>query len=340
MHQSKQHHVRVLAGTLLGVFGLAAMITAPPARAGELYRVSKVVRHSEQGRSTGDTRPGPVVPANHQVHELVSGLGAMMTVAGPDMNGFGGRLYVVLSESNEIVLVDGTGAIEPFADLGAVTPGGYPCTPTIDRLGTYGGSLFVADLRHDAACEVDPGGAPSIFAQLGEPGPIAFDPFGAFDGKLYAIDGDGSVHALEADGSLTLLATGVGGHGGSITFAGGGALGDTMFITDPDGRRIVALGELHPVGAPAATWADLAPLGVEPVSMAVSDGGPFGTDVAYVVDAAQGRVVRLAADGSFVDEFVTGLIEPVSVELPVGGDFAGRMIITAEDRIWVVTPPG
>ncbi|MHC5113927.1 MAG: SMP-30/gluconolactonase/LRE family protein [Planctomycetota bacterium] len=341
MQDTRQHHVRIIAAALLGALVIVAMTANGPVQArgktgGGVDLGNGIIRHSEQGHSTGDTPPFPVVPVGYQVNELVSGLGTMRTVAGPDTNGLGGGLYVVMPETNEIVVVDADGAVETFTDLSEITPDGYPSSPTIDRLGTYGGSLFVADMQHDFACEVDPEGGASIFTTLSDGGPIAFDPHGAFGGKLYATDSFGDVLALETDGTTTLLATGHGTPGDAMTFTTDGAFGDMLLIADSVGRRILGLDPQHPAGTPAPVWVDLETSGIVPVSVAVSEGGPFGQGLALVVDAAAGRIVRLAPDGSYVDTFVSGLGDPVSVELPSSGAFAGRMLITVEDRVWVV----
>jgi hypothetical protein len=342
MQLSRVLSFRRHAAAPITIGALALLVPAPSAHGqhGEKARPG-LTGHSEQGHTTGDTKPPPDALPSFLVRPLACGLGRAQTTAGLTHDP-GVGLYVALYDDNVLVTIDDEGTISTFADLDPLAPDGHPQAPTLDVLGTYEGALLFHEAGSNALCQVGSDGTPSVLVDPSDASASMTaglcDPYGAFGGRMLLTDRSGSLRAVEADGTLTLLAKRVGHVGHALAYGAGGDFGNAVYVTDVGRRRILRVDASHPAGATAPVWLDLSDTPIVPSSIAISAAGPFGTDVMYVADAGLGRVIMLGADGSFQGEFVTGLMGEPSIELPRDGVFAGSMVITSGGSIWVIEP--
>ncbi|MBT8486596.1 MAG: hypothetical protein KJO43_13530 [Phycisphaerae bacterium] len=301
--------------------------------------------HTEQGRAVRDSNQPPGLDDGFMSTLIASGLGSITATCGPDNGLFDPGLYVLLHEENEVVAMDTLGLFTPFADLAGVdeAAGDPSARLAFDRTGHYGSTLFVGDLVDETADTVDPDGSVGLFGLPAPCSALAFDPYGAFDGRLFAVDANGDLQAMAADGTVELFAPNVGSRA-TMTFAPEGAFGPALYLADPDGGRIHRIEPTHPAGEPAPIWV-IESLGIDvlaaaPAVLALSSSGSFGNEVMYVFDERMQAVHRFGPDGESQGVFATGLSSRVSIELPHEGLFAGSMIMIIDDEIWVVRPQG
>ena len=272
---------------------------------------------------------------------LLFDVGTTQTAMGPGTNGFGTQLFLVVQEAGQVIKVDPQGSVDLVADLGSVNPQARPWSPTFDALGGYSSELIVCD-SPGQMYNISPTGLVSRFEGLraiaGELQAAACDPTGGFGGHLMVVDGEGLLWQADFRGDLSLVATGLGDGVSSLRFCNDDTSGPTLFIVDRGGKRLLALTTEHEPAAPAPLWMDLSPLGVEPVSLAVSAGDSFGRGAVYIADIGGDRIVRCSADRQLVQVFATGISRPTALEIPQDGEFGGTMVVTGSDSVWLIQP--
>lgn len=330
----------ILRATMLVVAGVAAIAGTIDVHA-EAPLLDGFVRHSEQGHAMTKAVALPVVVQHgHYIEPLKTNLGPFQFAAGPGANGFDTQLHVVQCMTGQVIKIDALGVVTPFADLGSFEPlGAQPWAPTFDVLGTYSGSMLLGDTS--GVVEVETEGATAQFdinAPVGHDVMIlACDPYGAFGGALFAIDEAGWVQTVAMDGSMTMTATGLGLDRHAMAFGPGGGFGDDLYIADEEHEMIYRVPADHLPGDPVVPWLDLSGLNVRPISIAMSTGGPMGTDVLYVMDGRSRALLKFGADGSFLGPVVVGLGGSATISIPDSGQFADTVLIGAKGTIWVLS---
>ncbi len=289
------------------------------------------------------------VESGFMVSQLVTGLDRPFAAAGPAANGYTGDLYVTTGANKEIVRIDLSGTVHPFADLSSLIPFDAAFWATFDILGNYGGELFVDDDHNtatDKVYRVSSTGAGSVFASAvgADNDALAFDPFGAFGGALFLHDGASlaTVYRVDPAGAVTAFATSVNDFSAQITFSPGGAFGVSMYIAGEAPGKIYVVPSTHVPGQPATLFTgfqDNSP-SVDAAGLAISDGGPFGTDVLLVNDTNTGSIVRIDVAGNTTGTLLQGLAGAAALELVRTGDFIGSLVLTdfGDGSLYVVTP--
>ncbi len=314
-----------LGGALMAAGPAPAGLATPPPQ----DSMPQPVAHSEQG--------GMLV-----ISPLTGGLGTSRVAAGPGVNGFDSRLYVVRAASRTVVRITAQGGITPFADLSALVQPGDDLTPVFDAQGAFGGSLFL----HDAAgqtIQVFPSGYAALADAPGwekAVGTVAIDPLGAFGSGLFmgAATDPASLWTVAPGGAVSLFASGLAGLPSAIAFSGASAGSPQMYITAADSSYIYRLGASHRPGDNAPIWTNVsAPrTPARPVSIAVANNPTFGRGDVYVFDNTSRCILGLRADGTPLGVVVSGLPADTSVQLPGPGQFAGTMVLSGAGCVWVV----
>ena len=290
------------------------------------------------------------VAPGYSITQLATGIDRPFVAAGPGAGGYTGGLYVTTGATKQIVIIDAAGNQTLFADLSGIVPFDAVFWPTFDRVGSYGGALFVDDdnnVSPDRIYRVTSSGTGSVFAS----GPgvdndvLVFDPFGAFGGSLFLHVGQSlaTLYKVTPAGASTAFATGIPDSTGQIAFSPGGAFGTSMYIVGESNGRIYTAAPGHVAGQPASLFAGFqANSGsVRPGGIAISGTGPFGTDVMYVMNRNTLSIVTVNASGQTTGTFATGLSGVTVIDLPRTGDFADTMILTdlGNGSIYVVRAP-
>lgn len=324
--------------TLAGVFRRGREVICSAAAVMTLVSVSMVdasadralTGHSEQGRSAG-----------WWMLDRAFGVRTLLEAGDVLDSTFGDTLFVTMYESNAILSVDVDGSILGQLDLAPYIANGQPFSPTLDRQHAYGGALLFVDKTRSKICAVLPGGQfHEVVLDIGAEVAIAeCDPYGAFGGEMLVLDVEGTLWCVGAQGQRSALARDAGQPASDLDFVRFGSFGDArVFIADPGRARILKIGASHPVGERAEVWVDYSATKFAPVSIAISESGPFGEGVMYVADGNSGRILMLDSDGRHLGEFMSGLSMPLSIELPTVGRFAGSMVIVSGPEVLVVEP--
>jgi RHS repeat-associated protein len=241
-----------------------------------------------------------------------------------------GRVVQVDSFGGGITTLAGTGAPGFSGDNGPATDATlrYPGAATYDAAG----NLYIADTFNDRIRKVTTAGVISTVAtDLHSPLEMSF---GA-DGTLYVADVDNHrVARVAANGAVTSVAG-----DGTRAFGGDGGLATAARLKEPTGVAAAADGRLF-----VADYADhrirvVSPDGVistlagDGTAGFAGDGGPAtaarlskpssvavdSAGVVYVADSGNGRVRRIAPDGT-IATVASGLSMPVGVALGPDGD--------------------
>ena len=225
-------------------------------------------------------------------------------------------LYIALGDEQTLVTLDEAGEAVPLADLSMIGLAAPPWSFSIDTWGDYGGALYLND-DANRVYEISVDGIVSLFA-LNEADQVhntalAFDPHGAFEGRLFLTDSSGSLHTIETNGEITTVATDLGGAGHHLAFSPGGAFGEDLFVADVATRRIFRISPTHAASEAPPVWVDLAApeLDVVPANLTIGSDG-----IMYVEDADSDRIVALGPDGAPLSERSSGFDFTASIELP------------------------